>query len=209
MRRPHYLQRFGLMCGLGLLLSGCLLKSARAPTQHFILAPIPFPERAPATPLPPVVEVKFVKMPAYLLRDAMVVRKSATELGYLEAALWAERLDQSFQQTLADNLAILLSADRGWLSAAGRPQVSVRVSVEVEQFDVDIQGQGTLTARWRLTVPGSDSPVKSGQTHQVRPGAIPRAHPQAIATTLSALIADFSQALAQAVRENATTRPEK
>lgn len=102
-----------------------------------------------------------------------------------------------------------LAADRGNLPAVGRDQGVMRVFVEVEQFDVDTQGRGTLTAWWRLAVPGSDKPEKCGQAHLVRSGSPSRARPQAIATTLSALTADFSQTVAQAIREYATARPEK
>src|ERR1035438_9625758 len=84
----------------------------------------------------------FVKMPSYLLRDSMVVRKSADEVDYLETALWAERLDHSFRQTLAQNLSMLLASDRVYLSAFERDRLIVRVSVNVEQFDVDTEGRG-------------------------------------------------------------------
>ena len=79
----------------------------------------------------------------------MFVRKSTTEIEYLETALWAERLDQSFRQTLAENLSLLLVSDRACLSGSERDQVAMRVSVSVEQFDVDAEGRGTLLAVWR------------------------------------------------------------
>jgi uncharacterized lipoprotein YmbA len=146
-------------------------------------------------------------MPSYLLRDTMVVRKSATEIQYLEDALWAERLDQSFRQALEHNLASLLASDPVQLSAPERDRVMVRVSVNVEQFDVDTQGQGTLRAGWRLSVRGTDKPLKSGQARLTRPGPTPRGDPQVIATTLSALTAQFSRELEQAIREFAQAKP--
>jgi uncharacterized lipoprotein YmbA len=207
MKRANYLQLLGLMCGVVLLLSGCLIKPRRVPTRHFVLAPIAAPEHAPATPQPLSVEVGFVKMPSYLLRDAMVIRKSANEFEYLETALWAERLDQCFRQTLADNLSTLLRSNQVYTSASDRDRVMVRVSVEVTQLDVDTQGRGSLIAGWRLTLPGSEKPVKSGLARLNRPGPSPLANPQVIATTLSALTVDFSQELAQAIRETAQARP--
>jgi len=207
MKRASYLQLLGLMCSVGLLLSGCLIKPARVPTRHFVLAPIPTPEPAPAAAQPLSAEVGFVKMPAYLLRDSIVVRKSATELKYLQDALWAERLDQSFRQTLANNLSSLLASDQTHLSAPERGRVVVRVSVTVERFDVDTQGRGTLIALWRLTLPDSEKSVKSGLARLTRPGPPPLANPQAVATTLSDLTGDLSQKLAQAILESVTTRP--
>jgi uncharacterized lipoprotein YmbA len=198
MKRSNYLYLFGMMCGISLL-GGCLFKPARVPTHHFILASIPAPETNSAAAQHLSLEVGFVKMPSYLLRDSMVIRKSATEIEYLENALWAERLDLSFRQTLAENLSLLLPSDLVYLSTSERGQV--RVSVDVKQFDVDTQGRGTLIAWWQVTAPGSDKRVKGGQARLTRLGPAPRASPQVIATTLSALTAEFSEELAQAIRE--------
>jgi uncharacterized lipoprotein YmbA len=206
MKRFNYLCLLLMMSGLGLLLGGCVIKPARVPTRYFVLAPIPGREHAPAAAQPLFVEVPLVKMPSYLLRDSMVVRKGADEVVYLETALWAERLDQSFRQTLAENLSLLLASDRAYLSASERDRLVMRVSVNVEQFDVDTEGQGTLLAAWRLTAAGADKPMKIGQTRLTRPGPAPRGNPQAIATTLGTLVAEFSRDLAQALRESAQAR---
>ncbi len=207
MKRAHYLQLLALMCGVGLLLNGCLIKPSRVQTRHFVLAPIPAPERGPAIAQRLAVEVGFVKMPSYLLRDSMIVRKSANEFEYLEDAIWAERLDQCFQRTLADDLSTLLLSNQVYTSASERNPVIVKVSVDVNQFDVDNQGQGTLSARWRLTLPDNERPVKSALIHLTQAGPSPLSKPQAIAMTLSALTAEFSQKLAQAIRESVTASP--
>ena len=196
MKRLSYLWFCALICGFSLLMGGCLIKPAKVPTHYFVLAPIPPPEPA-TTPTPHVsAEVGFVKMPSYLLRNSMVVRKSATEIEYLDDALWAQRLDECFRQTLADNLSALLASDRAYPSASERGRAAVRVSVTVEQFDVDTQGQGLLLAEWRLIAADTDKVLKSGQTLLNRTGPSPRANPQVIATTLSALTAEFSRELA-------------
>jgi uncharacterized lipoprotein YmbA len=108
---------------------------------------------------------------------------------------------------LAANWALLLPADQVYLSAWERGQVTVAVFVEVEQFEVDLQGLGTLAAQWRLSTPGHDQLAKSGQVRLTRAGAPPRANPQAIAATLSDLIAQFSRRLAPAIRESTQTKP--
>jgi len=206
MKRLSHFHLLLRVCSMGLLLGGCVIKPAQVPTRHFVLAPISGSEHARVGAQPLFVEVSFVKMPSYLLRDSMVVRKSADEVEYLETALWAERLDQSFRQTLAENLSLLLASDRAYLAAAERDRAVVRVSVDVEQFDVDAEGRGTLLAAWRLTAAGSDKPIQSGQARLIRPGPSPRGHPQAIAATLSELVAEFSRDLAPALRESAQAR---
>src|SRR5712692_2924291 len=137
MKPPSHLPLFALVCGAGLLLSGCLFRPVTVSTRRFLLAPIPASEQASTAAEQLSVGIGFVKMPAYLLRNAIAVRDGPSEIEYLEDALWGERLDQSFQQTLAANLSTLLPSDRVYLSAWERDQVRVRVFVNVEQFDVD------------------------------------------------------------------------
>ncbi len=192
------------MCGLGLLVGGCLFKSAPVQARHFILTPTPPSEHAlAATSQSPVVDVGFVKMPSYLLRESMVIRKSASEFEVIDDATWAEQLDEGFRRVLQDNLSSLLASGQGHLSATGRSEARLRLSVDVEQFDVDTQGRGTLVANWRLTEPGADSPLKMDEAHLTRSGPAPHGNPQAVATTLSGLIGEFSRQVATAVPRGA------
>lgn len=194
------------MCGLSLLAGGCVFKSARVPAKHFVLTPLPPPGNAlAATSRAPAIEVGFVKMPSYLLREAMVIRKSASEIDVFENAVWAEGLDEGFQRVLQDNLSS--ASDHEHSSASGHNETTLRLSVDVEQFDVDTQGQGTLIANWRFSEPGAASPLKTGEAHLTRSGPAPRGNPQAVATTLSALIGDFSRELAAAIPEATEPKP--
>jgi uncharacterized lipoprotein YmbA len=137
----------------------------------------------------------------------MAVRSGSNEIEYLEDAFWAGRLDRSFQQTLALNLSRLLPSDRIFLTDWGHDQVRVSVYVNVQQFEVDTTGQGTLTAQWRINGPDNETPLKSGQTRLVQTGGSPRGHPEAIAATLSNLTSEFSRELAQAINESAKPNP--
>ena len=132
MKQSNYLCLLLIMCSLGLLLGGCVIRPARVPTRHFVLVPGPAPEQVSTTAQQSSVEVGFVKMPSYRLGDSMVVRKSADEVEYLETALWAERLHHSFRQTLAQNLSMLLASDQAYLSASEGDRLVVRVSVNVD-----------------------------------------------------------------------------
>ena len=201
MKRVKYICLLLRVCSLGLPLGGCAIRPARVSTRHFVLVPISAAEHPSITSQQPEIEVGSVQMPSYLLRDSMVIRKSSEEVEYLETALWADRLDHSFRQTLAQNLSMLLPSDQCCLSAPERERLIVRVSINVEQFDVDTEGRGTLLAAWRLTAVGADKPIKRGQVHLTRSGPSPRGNPQAIATTLSALTADFSRELPQTLGE--------
>jgi len=206
MKRLSFFQLVTMTSSVALLLGGCLIKPERVPTRHFVLSPIPAAEHPPTTAHSLALEVGHVNMPSYLLRDSMVVRKNAQEVAYLETALWAERLDQSFRHTLAENLSLLLGSNPAHVSASEHDAEVFRLCVNVLQFDVDTEGRGTLIAAWRLTAAGADKSIKSGQTGLIRCGPSPRRNPQAIAATLSALHAEFSRDLAQALRGSAHAR---
>jgi uncharacterized lipoprotein YmbA len=207
MKTSIYRDTFVLVCGLSLLAGGCVFKSKPAEARQFTLTPIPKPAPAlAATSRPAAIEVGYVKMPSYLLRDSMVVRKSSGEIEVLDDAVWAERLDEGFRRVLEDNLSSLLASDQAHRSASGRDEASMRLSVNVEQFDVDTQGRGTLLASWRLTEAGATEPLKTDEAHLTRSGPAPRGNPQAVETTLSALIGEFSRDLASSARNEMTAR---
>ena len=197
MKPCKYLRVLILACSLGTVAGGCVMKPAPVQTRHFVLAPVSRPEHALVGAQRVPIEVASVKMPSYLLRDSMVVRQGDNEFRYLETALWAERLDHCFRRTLAQNLSVLLAPDRAYLTDDGPDVEPVRISVDVQQFDVDTEGRGTLLAGWRLTGPGADKANRNGHVHLSHSGSSPHGNPQAIATTLSALTADFSREVAQ------------
>jgi uncharacterized lipoprotein YmbA len=192
-----------LACGAltATILAGCLFKPSTVPVRRFILSPM-------ATNEPPVagaanlfIGISPVKMPAFLLRDSIAVRNSANEIEYLEDSLWGERLDQSFQRILVANLSRLMPSASVYSPDWGRGQLTVRVSINVQQFDVDTLGRGTLTADWRINNPTNDVPLKSGTARLNRSGPSPQKDPGAIAVTLSELAAEFSRGLAQDIRD--------
>src|SRR5436190_14325857 len=111
MKRSRSLVVLSLLCGLGLLVSGCLFKKARVPARNFILTLLPASESGSGPARALHIEVGFVKMPSYLLRESLIVRENANEFHYLDNAQWAERLDQCFRRTLTENLSSLLASE--------------------------------------------------------------------------------------------------
>jgi uncharacterized lipoprotein YmbA len=185
----------------GVLLSGCLLKTATVPPHHFVLAPIPTDESSPKH-FP--VEIGLVKMPAYVLRDSIAVRNGANEIEYLENARWAERLDHSFQRALAADMYRSPSATNHFAESESKRQ-RVRILVTVDQFDVDNAGRGTLVAQWRIAASDGNESGTSGYTRLARTGGSPRGNPAAIARTMSELTADFSSELTRSLSGSAKT----
>jgi uncharacterized lipoprotein YmbA len=198
------LLRLAQACVVSAALCGCLnLKPAASTTRHFVLTSLPPAEGRTATSALPALAIGFapVKMPAYLLPRSLAVRRGGHEIEYLEASVWAERLDQALQRVLAANLSSLLPTVQVRLSAWRRADVAVEVHLTVERFEMDTTGSGTLIARWRLASPGGEKVLKTGETRLSRAGPPPGATGEGAAATLSELAADLSRQLAQALTE--------
>ncbi len=191
-----------LIGAIGLLAGGCLFRPTTVPVRHFVLSPIAV-RRAPSSTDNLPIGVARVEMPRYLLRSSLAMRKDEHEVRYDEAALWAEPFDQNFQRTLAADLSALIPTDKIYLSAWESGQVKVSVAVAIEQFDVDMEGKGRLTAWWRLMLPGSEKPVASGKVNLTRTGPPPRDDPGTMVITLSALTAELSKELVEEIRRYA------
>jgi len=206
MNCPPLLIRSLLAAAACVCLSGCLnLKPAQATARFFVLSPLPG-AAAPGSPAL-AVGVGPVKLPAYLFKDSLAVRKGTNEVEYLDSALWAEHLNSGFQRVLAANLAVLLPTDQVRLSAWRREDVAMEVYVTVEQFDVDRTGAGVLVAWWRILSPGGEKTLKAGQFRAAREGAPPQADPLGATATLSALLGDLSRELAETMRGVASRSP--
>jgi uncharacterized lipoprotein YmbA len=185
----------------GLFLTGCMFKPVTDSPRHFVLTPIPAQDPSPAVTRRLSIGLGFVRMPSQLLHGSLSIHNGTNEIDYLENALWAERLDHCFEHTLAVNLSRLLSSDGIYLDDWRRDGVVARVSVYVQQFEVDAHGTGTLIAQWRIISPEKDLALKSGLARLTRTGASPRGKPEVIVTTLSDLTADFGRDLAYSVRQ--------
>src|SRR6185295_8552466 len=200
-RQVMILLRLVCIIVIGVALMGCLLRRSMDSTRYFALSPISTNAPAAIETKSSLVEIGFIKMPSYLLRNSIVLRNDDNEFQYLEDARWGERLDKDFQQAMAINLSRLLPSGSVLPQKSGHDQVAAKVSVNVQQFDVDARGRGTLYAHWRIAAADNDRPLKSGHAHLVRLGASPRGSPEAIAKTLSDLAAEFSYSLAKEIRE--------
>ena len=199
MNSTDYFRFCQLLCVATVFLGGCVFKPVGTLPRQFVLTPIPASQQTAAKDDPLLVGVRSVKMAPYLLKTSIAMRKGNNEIEYLEDAAWAERLNQGFQRTLAADLVALLPTARVYLSAWGRDQVKAIVVVTVEEFDVDIQGRGTLVADWQVLGPDSEKPFMSGQARLNRTGVSPRGKPEAAVSTMSLLVGDFSRELAQAL----------
>jgi uncharacterized lipoprotein YmbA len=182
-------------------LAGCVLKPTTDARRHFVLSTISTNGPAPAATQQISIAIDPIKMPSHLLRTSMSVRDGDNEIKYFENAEWAERLDQTFQRTLAVNLATLLPSDNIFCSIWPPDHATAKLSIDLQQFDVDTRGRGTLIAQWQISTLNSNKPLKNVRSQLVRTISPPRASPEVIAATLSELTSNFSGELATAIRE--------
>jgi len=182
-------------------LSGCgLLKPSGVQTHSFVLTPLPATKQsAPSVNMNITVGVGIVKLPPYLFKNSIAMRRGSNEVVYLDTSLWAERLDTGLQRVLAANLATLLPTERIRVSAWRPEDVNVEVYVAVEQFDVDDKGGGVLSAWWRIVAPG-EKVLKAEQFRGARQGPAPNVDPDGATATLSALAGELSRAIAMAIK---------
>jgi len=185
-------------------LSGCSLVSPPKgiTPRSFVLTPISGPSptgRTSSTNI--VVGIHAVKMPGYLSGKSFAMRHENNEIVYLESAGWAERLDTSLQRVVAADLARLIPTDQVRLTRWGVEEVAVEVDVNVDRFDVDSRGEGTLVAWWRLVLPGGEKVLASGKFSATRKGPPPDKDPLGASTLMSQLASDLAETLARAIKE--------
>jgi uncharacterized lipoprotein YmbA len=181
-------------------LAGCsFLKPSGVTPRSFMLTPLSTPPASPAQTSIKAVGVGFVKLPGYLFARSMVMRQGASEVVYLDTAFWAERLDSGLQRAIAVNLATLLPTIQVRLSTWQPEEVSAELYLTVERFDVDVSGECALQAWWRIVPAGGGEVWKAGQFQAVRAGPAPDVDPDGATASMSALAADLSRDLAQAL----------
>jgi hypothetical protein len=74
------------------------------------------------------------------------------------------------------------------------------VEINVEQFDVDASGVAALKVWWRI-LSGNGGLIDSGRFSETRKGPSPKMDPDGAAASMSALVADFSGMIAQAIKQ--------
>lgn len=203
--------RFVVVCAAAFGLVGCSLVSPPKgiTPRSFVLTPISSPSPTGRTSSTrTVVGIHAVKMPGYLSGKSFAMRRENSEIVYLEAADWAERLDTSFQRALATDLARLIPTDQVLLTRWGPEAVTVEVEVNVDRFDVDSRGEGALTAWWRLLSPGGEKVLASGRFSSTRKGPPPDKDPLGASTLMSHLASDLAETLARAIKEPKRSRDE-
>jgi uncharacterized protein len=163
------------LAAVGLLaaavIAGC---SSAPPTRFYLLAPLPASERPREVgPGPaPVVGLRPVLLPEQLDRPQIVTRVGATQLQLAEFDQWAAPLRDNFPRVLAENLAILIPAERVLLFSWSRETpIDYEVTVAVTSFEGTLGGDCSLVADWTVARRGGKEGSTAGRSsHTERAG---------------------------------------
>jgi uncharacterized lipoprotein YmbA len=197
---PHH-RRAVLLSGAAWLLAGC----ASRPPPELLSLPLSAaaPDAAAAVPPPgdtPVLIVRRVALPEYLLSRRVRYRADASTLAEWPDTVWAERIEVAASREL---LAGLRAALPGWTvcepgcagMAAGARWVSLRFELESMDF---MRSLGRLQSRALLTLDTTGQAPRQWvlQREVVASGDTPQGHALAIAELLQGL----AQSAAAAVK---------
>jgi uncharacterized lipoprotein YmbA len=210
----HFASIFLALGLLTTLPTGCFnLKPTTASPRYFVLAPVPSPtpEKGSVTPsrpapvetshnVAPGLAIAPIKLPDYLTKKSVAIRKSANEVAYLESALWAERLDEGFLRVLTANIAGRLPGHKVLGMASRKDDLDLQLRLTVQQFDVNSAGDGVLTADWRIVSAAGGKTVNAGRFHAARKGPNPERDPAGAISTLGALVNDLSGDITKVIR---------
>jgi len=137
----------------GGLLFGCVT-TAVPPTRFYVLTPIApgvnlLPDRGKKASIS--VEVSSLRLPQYLDRPQIVIRRDGNRLELAEYHRWAENLRKNMTRVFAENLSRLLDTPDIAIYPYSPPSASdFRVELEVLQFERVLGGQVKLITQWRL-----------------------------------------------------------
>jgi uncharacterized lipoprotein YmbA len=146
-----------------------------------------------------VVLVRRIEVPAYLARNSLVTMKGGIEVQYAATERWAEPLDQGLSRAVAEDLS-RNSRIRAYGFSPGAPPVdhSCEVSIRVERFEGNDNGEVVLRARWSISSSSSSTPLTSRSVDIRRSGWQPGDY-AGLVRLLSEEVAEMSRQIARAI----------
>jgi uncharacterized lipoprotein YmbA len=197
------LQRLSLAIGLAAMmgLSGC--RSITAPVSFYTLPPLDpgavataVDDNRPAL----TVGIQPVTLPGYLNRSEMVRRSGANRLEIASQQRWADYLDRMVQETLAENLQLLMPRDQV-VKAPWPAGVKPEVTVDYQFQELIGASDGTMRMRvvWTLARRSGDPPAQSQRMSLTEP--MPGSGFDALAAAHSRALAALGRRTAESLRE--------
>lgn len=197
-RSPHLLLPFALVG----LFSGCLNTTPAVDARrHFVLD-----NQADATPPAEAVLEETtvgllpVLLPSYLHDNRLTVRRSGTEVVYLEQDRWAGRLDQGLSQLIGNRIEENLEGVSVRQAPWNRGEADFALRIKYSRCEVTTEGLAVVTAEWSCTDNRDPGNSLRGQGRIEKPGPSPYESTEASIATLSDANRELAAAIAQTIR---------
>jgi uncharacterized lipoprotein YmbA len=140
-----------------------------------------------------------IELPEYLDRPEIVTRASPNALYLAQFDQWAEPLETNFTRVLAENLYSLLCADPiAVFPWGGSARIDYQVVVDVVQFDGEVGGDASLSARWSIFGMNGDEALATGKSSFTEPAGAQDY--EALVAAKSRAIGDLSRQIARALK---------
>lgn len=133
-----------LTLALFLLLNGC---SSNQVTTYYQL-PLPLVMNSQINELAKTVYIEPIQVASYLNGRGLVLQISDVELIVARQHVWAEALDQQLQRQLRNRLQALAPE---YMTVLQPLPETVRITVQLEQFHGDADGQAIVSGRFAIS----------------------------------------------------------
>lgn len=133
-----------LTLALLLSLSACSTK----PTTTYYQLPVPSVTAQPGTASLKAFYIEPIQVASYLNGRGLVLQVSDVELVVAKQHIWADALDQQLQRQLRNRLQLLAP---GYIAVFQPLPDTLRVSVQLEQFYGDSNGQALISGRFAVS----------------------------------------------------------
>jgi uncharacterized protein len=152
-------KRFLPMCRV-LLLLGCCSGCTSVPIRYYTLTPPAVPGTNVITAPVSSAEAVSVHLPAQDNRLEMIVREGTDQLVPLDNEHWASPLADQIRDTVRMELQRRLRESPA--SASARSPGAIRVRIDVQRMDAQLQSYTVLEATWTVGLTGPTMPVRTG-----------------------------------------------
>jgi uncharacterized protein len=147
----------------------------------------------------PSVYIQRVAVPAYLVRNSLVMVRAGNQVAYASSARWAEPLDQGIARMVAEGLNRVAHVQATSFTPAAPPGDYVySVEMQLQRFEGTDTGEVILTARYQVFPASGTEPIASRTFEARRAGWQPGDY-AGLARLLSEELMDLSRTIARSL----------
>lgn len=144
--------RWCLVCVAGLLLAGCISRSAPTVTYYSLMTMEQLGETESLAALPEVrLGIGPIAIPDSLKRSQIATRQQGNQHEFAEFQRWAGVLEKDITSVMGDNLGQLLGIEKvGFFPWLHHFKPTYRLTIDVIRFDGSLGDEAVLSARWAI-----------------------------------------------------------